>query len=155
MYLYLLNYVIEFRLQNEKNILDGSIADFFDMMLENFAAKIRFDIEYPLFGAFLHNVMQEKNSKELGDIQANIKNRILTLLILEEKEDDKKSITEEMPATPQARPSILSKRLKALVMPTIQRIVKGMPRYGNLPIWKTNPEKTTIQLKKIWIKSFE
>jgi len=81
LYLYLLNYVIEFRLQNEKNILDGSIVNFFDMMVENFAAKIRFDIEYPLFGAFLHNVMQEKNSEELGDIQAEIKNKILKMHI--------------------------------------------------------------------------
>lgn len=86
LYLYLLNYVIEFRLQNEKNILNGSIADFFDMMVENFAAKIRFDVEYPLYGAFLHNVMQEKNSKELGDIQADIKNKILkmTLSVMEQ-----------------------------------------------------------------------
>jgi len=98
LYLYLLNYVIEFRLQNEKNILDGSIVNFFDMMVENFAAKIRFDIEYPLFGAFLHNVMQEKNSEELGDIQAEIKNKILKMILfLMEKSGYKNTFRTDIP----------------------------------------------------------
>ena len=87
LYLYLLDHAMAFRLSREKNILDGSNPDFFDMMIRNFAARIQFDIEYPLYSAFIYNVMQEKNSLELGNIQLQIRSRIIDLIIpLMEKE---------------------------------------------------------------------
>src|SRR5690606_24595002 len=39
--------------------------------------KMKFDLKYPLHSAFLYNVMQEKNSDELGNIQLTVKTKAL------------------------------------------------------------------------------
>jgi AcrR family transcriptional regulator len=99
LYLYLLDHAMAFRLNKEKNILDGSIPDFFDMMISNFAARIQFDIDYPIYSAFLYNVMQEKNSPELGNIQLQVRSRILELIIpLMEKESYRKALRTDISA---------------------------------------------------------
>ncbi len=47
--------------------------DFFQFLAENFIKKIHFDLEHPSISGFLFNVMQEKNSDELGNIQLKTK----------------------------------------------------------------------------------
>lgn len=81
LYLYLLDNAMSFRLNQEKNVLDGSVSDFFDMMVENFAARIRFDISFPVYSAFIYNVLQERNSEELGNIQMLLRSKIMSVTI--------------------------------------------------------------------------
>jgi hypothetical protein len=45
--------------------------------MEHFAAKIKFDKQFPLHSAFLYSVLQEKNNDELKDIHLKNKQKIL------------------------------------------------------------------------------
>ncbi|MDN4166867.1 TetR/AcrR family transcriptional regulator [Cytophagales bacterium LB-30] len=78
LYLYLLDYCFAFRLQNEKQILDGSIPDFFDMLEANIAARMRFGLAYPLHMAFMNRALEEKTDTELGNLSAMLEDKILT-----------------------------------------------------------------------------
>ncbi len=81
LYFYLITYAEKMRFEQVDSLLSDSGIDFFDLLTENFAMKIQFDMEYPLFSAFLYNVMQEKNNNEIGNIQLQIKQRILEIVI--------------------------------------------------------------------------
>lgn len=77
LYLYLLDYCFAFRLQHEKQILDGSIPNFFDMMEANIAARIRFGLAYPLHMAFMNRALEEKTDTELGNLSVLLEDKIL------------------------------------------------------------------------------
>ncbi|HVI48997.1 MAG TPA: TetR/AcrR family transcriptional regulator [Chitinophaga sp.] len=81
LYRYLMNYAIEFRLEKEKDLLQEPVKDFFDLLIENFKAKIKFDLEYPVLSGFLYNVAHEKNSDELGNIQEYVTMKMMNPLI--------------------------------------------------------------------------
>jgi AcrR family transcriptional regulator len=80
LYFFLLDYCTEIRLKHDQLNIDGSISDFFELMVQHFMAKIRFDQQYPLHSAFLYNVMQEKNNDELGNIQMISKAKVLQVI---------------------------------------------------------------------------
>jgi AcrR family transcriptional regulator len=81
LYFYLITYAEKKRFEQVDALISGSGMDFFEMLVENFSMKIQFDMEYPLFSAFLYNVMQEKNNDEIGNIQLQVKQRILEIVI--------------------------------------------------------------------------
>jgi len=81
LYQYLLNYVFAKRLKFERGILDGSVPDFFEMIKLNFAAKIKFDTTFPVHAAFMDSALNEKNSKDLGDVERQLKTKILDTIL--------------------------------------------------------------------------
>ncbi|MFC2124413.1 TetR/AcrR family transcriptional regulator [Bacteroidota bacterium] len=81
LYFYLITYAEKMRFEQVDALLSGKEMDFFDLITENFAMKIKFDMEFPLYSAFLYNVMQEKNNDDLGNIQLQIKQRILDIVV--------------------------------------------------------------------------
>jgi TetR/AcrR family transcriptional regulator len=80
LYLFLLEHCIEVRLKNDEKIIGPDAMDFPEAMVRQFAAKIQYDKKYPMHSAFLYNVMQEKNNDELGNIQLDIKKKIITMI---------------------------------------------------------------------------
>ncbi len=56
---------------------NGNSNDFFHFLTKNFVQKILFDLEHPIISGFLFNVMQEKNSEELGNIQLKTKEQTM------------------------------------------------------------------------------
>lgn len=77
LYYFLLDHCIQKRLENDKENISAKPSEFFELMLEHLVGKMRFDKKYPLHSAFLYNVMQEKNSEELGNIQLTVKLKAL------------------------------------------------------------------------------
>ena len=80
LYFYLIAVAEKMRFQQVNALLADKDMDFFEIMVENFAAKIRFDMQYPLQSGFLYNVMQEKNNEEIGNIQIKAKQQILKIV---------------------------------------------------------------------------
>ncbi|MCW3466008.1 TetR/AcrR family transcriptional regulator [Chitinophaga nivalis] len=100
LYRYLLSYVVDFRLEKEKEWLQPPAKDFFALLTERFKAEIRFDLAYPGFSSFLHNVAQEKNSDELGNIQEYLTASMMKPLIPAIEEQIKLGhIRKDIPAT--------------------------------------------------------
>jgi len=81
LYFYLITYTEKMRFDQVDALFSDKNMDFFDLLSENFGMKIQFDLEYPLFSAFLYNVMQEKNNDEIGNLQLQVKQRILDVVI--------------------------------------------------------------------------
>ena len=61
----------------DRDHVDPSIGNLSGLLLEHFAAKIKFDRQFPLHSAFLYTVLQEKNNDELRDIHLENKAKIL------------------------------------------------------------------------------
>ena len=78
LYGYLLEYVTQLRLENVEDLFQHS-EDFFDLINQNFFRKVKFDLEYPLYGQFLYNSMQERNSENLGNMMLKTKSRVMEL----------------------------------------------------------------------------
>ncbi len=80
LYFFLMEHCIEVRLKNDEALIDTAGTDFFELMVQHFAAKIQFDKKFPLHSAFMYNVLQEKNSDELGNIQLSSKTKVLAVI---------------------------------------------------------------------------
>ncbi len=77
LYYFLLDHCIQKRLESDQENITAKPSAFFELMIEHLVGKMRFDKKYPLHSAFLYNVMQEKNSDELGNIQLTVKTKAL------------------------------------------------------------------------------
>ena len=77
LYLFLLESCTALRLQFDSDHIDPSIGELSGLLLEHFAAKIKFDKQFPLHSAFLYTVLLEKNNDELKDIHLENKEKIL------------------------------------------------------------------------------
>ena len=80
LYLYLLHYATEQRLKNTDDILGSENKSLYEKLIENFAMKIKFDLQYPVISGFLYNVMLEKNNNELGNIEKLMRKEIDILI---------------------------------------------------------------------------
>ena len=80
LYEYLLQHATQFRLNFEKELFAPPIEDFFELLVDNFAAKIHFDQQYPIYSAFLYQVMQEKHP-EVAPLVKALKNQIIGMVI--------------------------------------------------------------------------
>lgn len=80
LYFYLLDVASKLRFEMVDHLFEKDDKDFFELIVENFAMKVRFDIENPLVSGFLYNVMQEKNNEEIGNIQLETKRKVLGIV---------------------------------------------------------------------------
>ena len=80
LYFFLFDYCTEVRLKNDKSFIKTETTDIFDLMLQHFESKIKFDKLFPLESAFLQNVLVERNNDELGNIQLKSKSKILVMI---------------------------------------------------------------------------
>lgn len=65
------------RLSKLDNLINQDEIDFFELIKQNFIEKIHFDKEYPVIGAFLYQIMHEKDNSEVSDIIKNLFNNII------------------------------------------------------------------------------
>ncbi|MEQ9100777.1 MAG: TetR/AcrR family transcriptional regulator [Imperialibacter sp.] len=80
LYFYLLDYAVQQRLANDKGFIKQPPKDFFDLIILHFRAKVHFDKTQGVVSAFLYNVLREKNTEELGNIQAIRKQKALDIM---------------------------------------------------------------------------
>ena len=80
LYAYLIDQATVMRLENVRERLADTEQDFFLLMVENFQARLQFDLQHPLIGGFLYNVMQERNEEELGNLLLHTKFRIMQVV---------------------------------------------------------------------------
>ncbi|WP_339794316.1 TetR/AcrR family transcriptional regulator [uncultured Imperialibacter sp.] len=80
LYFYLLDYAVQQRLANDKGFIKQPLEDFFDLIILHFRAKVHFDKTQGVVSAFLYNVLREKNTEELGNIQAIRKQKALDIM---------------------------------------------------------------------------
>ena len=78
LYAYLMEVATQKRLSKVEQLF-AMADDFFELLVQNFYMKIKFDLEYPLYGQFLYNTSQERNSKALGNLQIQTKQKIMGL----------------------------------------------------------------------------
>jgi TetR/AcrR family transcriptional regulator len=69
---YLIEEGIKRRLKTLDDLIKNESNDFFDLIKQNFMNKINFDIENPVIGTFLYQIMHEKENSEVADIIKNI-----------------------------------------------------------------------------------
>ena len=79
LYFYLIDYGTELRFQNVKELFQSRSLTFKDLLIENFLEKVKFDNKYPIVGAFLFTVMNERFADDLGNMEVIIKERIVQL----------------------------------------------------------------------------
>jgi AcrR family transcriptional regulator len=68
LYAYLIQEATTRRLSNLDKLIQQPKVDFFDIIKLNFIEKVKFDLECPLIGGFLFQVMHEKDNSEVSDI---------------------------------------------------------------------------------------
>ncbi len=79
LYAYLVDHATNLRTEViEKQI--GAQADFFEMIVTNLCLRLQFDLDYPLYGRFLNNIMHERHSEELGNMMLKFKQRMTRLM---------------------------------------------------------------------------
>jgi len=81
LYFYLIKVGSEMRFNEIDDLFSSSESDLFDAITENFARKIKFDLQHPLISGFMYNVIQEKNNEEIGNIQLQSKKQIIEIVI--------------------------------------------------------------------------
>lgn len=69
LYYFLIEHCINKRINHDAEFIKTSISEIFEILIQHLVAKMQFDKKFPLESAFMYNVMQEKNSDELGNIQ--------------------------------------------------------------------------------------
>lgn len=79
LYRYVLNYALQLRLQEEGNVLNTPVEDFFEALAQNFREKLAFDLKYPLFSALAYKVLQEQH-EEVRPTQQELKRQIFEVL---------------------------------------------------------------------------
>lgn len=68
LYAYLIQNATERRLSKLDQLVADPNVDFFDLIEANFMDKIQFDIEQPIIGGFLYQIMLEKDESEVSEI---------------------------------------------------------------------------------------
>lgn len=79
LYYFLLNFCIDKRMKHDRGLMQNNIDDFFELVFHHLKAKISFDQKEPLISSFLFNVLLERNSDELQNIEQYRKSRILEM----------------------------------------------------------------------------
>jgi TetR/AcrR family transcriptional regulator len=87
LYLYLLNFCLETRLQHDSGLVQELNLDFFELYTQHFEARLQFEKKYPLHSAFLQNLLRQKYAPELGDIQLVARTKIVALMKPKIQED--------------------------------------------------------------------
>lgn len=78
LYFYLIEVAGKMRNKASEPVNGNELSgDFFYLLEQNFINKILFDLDHPTIAGFLYNVMQEKNSLELGNIQLTSKKQTM------------------------------------------------------------------------------
>lgn len=70
-------------MRNKASEINGNADsgnDFFYVLEQNFIKKIIFELDHPVIAGFLANVIQEKNSEELGNIQLISKSQTMSFV---------------------------------------------------------------------------
>ena len=80
LYLYLLQHSTAKRLNNVRDMLESEDKTLYEKLIENFAMRIKFDLQYPVISGFLYNVLLERNNEEIGNVEKMIKNEIDLLI---------------------------------------------------------------------------
>ncbi|MEM7368456.1 MAG: TetR/AcrR family transcriptional regulator [Bacteroidota bacterium] len=78
LYAYLMEVATQKRLENVEHLFEHA-SDFYELLVQNFYMKIKFDLAHPLIGQFLYNTSQERNSEVLGNLLIQTKQRIMGL----------------------------------------------------------------------------
>lgn len=81
LYYFLLDYCVQKRIENDSSIIKKPSSDFFELILQHLNARIHFDKSQPLLSAFISNTLNEKNSKDIGNIQLIRKQKALNMTI--------------------------------------------------------------------------
>lgn len=80
LYFYLIKHATQMRLKNVHDLFEDPEVDFFDLMVQNFAEKIDFDLQYPLISGFQYSITQEVNCPELGNMLLKTKLEIMEMV---------------------------------------------------------------------------
>jgi AcrR family transcriptional regulator len=80
LYLFLIDHCAELRLVHDARLIPNPSEDFFELMLQHFKGKVKFDVNHPLESAFLHSVLDERNNDEITDMQFRSKAKILAVI---------------------------------------------------------------------------
>jgi TetR/AcrR family transcriptional regulator len=81
LYFYLIEVAGKMRNKASESINGENISkDFFYLVEQNLIGKVLFDLDHPTIAGFLANVMQEKNSEELGNIQLITKRQTMAFV---------------------------------------------------------------------------
>lgn len=81
LYFNLIEYTEGLRMEQLEKLISTPGKDFYDILTENFAMKVRFDLEHPIYSGFQYNLIQEKNNEEIANVQLMIKNKIIEKVI--------------------------------------------------------------------------
>ena len=81
LYFHLIEYTEGLRMVQLEHLISEPEIDFFKILTRNFAMKVRFDLEHPVYSGFQYNLIQEKNNEEIGNVQLLIKKRVMNLVI--------------------------------------------------------------------------
>ena len=81
LYFYLVEYASESRLSQVEDLLYDPKKDFFEILIENFIQKIKYENQHPLISGFLYNITQEVNCPELGNMLIKTKQQIMAMVI--------------------------------------------------------------------------
>lgn len=80
LYTFLLDFATNKSIDNVKDLLEQPINDFFELIVQNFYMKIKFDMKYPLYSGFLYTSMQERNNVDLGNLHVQNKIRLMVII---------------------------------------------------------------------------
>lgn len=80
LYLFLIDHCAALRLSHDARLIPTPPDDFFELMLLHFKGKVKFDTHHPLESAFLHAVLDERNSDEITDMQFRSREKILGVI---------------------------------------------------------------------------
>lgn len=79
LYHYLIEYSSRKRYEQIEELFEQE-KDFFELIVKNFYMKVKFDIDYPVLSGFQYNLLKERNTEELGNIQKDIKVQIFKMI---------------------------------------------------------------------------
>lgn len=80
LYIYLLEHATSQRLDQVREMLESEDKTLYEKLVENFAMKIRFDLQHPVISGFLYKVMLERDNKKTGNVERIVKNEIDLLI---------------------------------------------------------------------------
>lgn len=80
LYLYLIQHATAKRLGGVREMLESEDKTLYEKLVENFALKIKFDLQFPVISGFLYNVWLERNNEEAGNVEKMMKNEIDLLI---------------------------------------------------------------------------
>ena len=80
LYLYLIKHATAKRLGSVREMLESEDKTLYEKLVENFALKIKFDLQFPVISGFLYNVWLERDNEEVGNVEKMMKNEIDILI---------------------------------------------------------------------------